>query len=69
MEAHRSSCLCLSTAVKGAHAMSLKSFSLLLFALHFCFVPDGTGRAHTSVSHSDGGAGWHGQLAKEGRGG
>ena len=27
----------------------------MTFALHFCFVPDGTGRAHASVSHSGGG--------------
>ena len=41
-----------STAAKGAYDMSLKSFSLLTFALHFCSVLRGTGHAHTSVSHS-----------------
>ena len=53
MDSLRILCTCFPTAAKGAYDMSLKSFSLT-FALHFCFVPDGTGRAHASVSHSGG---------------
>ena len=34
--------------------MSLKSFPPSLFALHLCFVPDSSGRAHASASHSGG---------------
>ena len=30
--------------------------SSLTFALHFCFVPEGTGRARASVSHGDTGS-------------
>ena len=37
--------------------MAQKSSPILTFALHFCFVPDGTGRAHASKSHSRGGGG------------
>ena len=32
-----------------------EELSSLTFALHFCFVPDGIGRAHASVSCSGGG--------------
>ena len=31
-----------------------EELSYLTFALHLCFVPDGTSRAHASVSHSEG---------------
>ena len=40
-----------SIGAKGVYDMSLKSLSVF-FALHFCSVPRGTDRAHTSVSHS-----------------
>ena len=50
--------LCLCTAAKGARDMSLKALFSLAFALHICFVPDGPGRAHASVTHSAGGGGF-----------
>ena len=45
--------------------MSLKGFSLWPFASHFCSVLDRTGRAHASVSHSQGGGGLvtHGHVS------
>ena len=33
-----------------------EELSSLTFALHLCFAPDGTGRAHASASHGAGGA-------------
>ena len=42
-----------------------EGLSSLTFALHFCFVPDGSGRAHASVSHSGGGGGaWEAATIK-----
>ena len=45
----------LFTTAKGAYDMALESSPVLTFALHFCFVPDGTGRAHPIVGAGGGG--------------
>ena len=56
VEPLRTPCVCLYCSERCLWHVTDELFSLI-FALHFCSVPRGTGRAHASVSHSGGGGG------------